>query len=629
MSAVQTGNTPLWRVLGLVHKVKQTKNGWEASCPGPNHKRGDRDPSLSVSMGLDGRVLLRCFGGCSTEDILAAIDLEWSDLFEKSEAGNPVRRFQLLNNKGIVVAQHVREDVPGDKLIHWERNGKRTLGGLKLEDLPLYRLTDLLATSDPSVPVIVCEGEKAAQALADAGVLAVATVTGASTIPSDTVLEPLQGRTNVRMWADNDDQGLTHMQKIAARLRPAPKWIKWSGAPAHGDAADYLAQGGDPAAIEQMVAMTDVQVGPRIWRASELMAMRFEPVRWAIPGLVPTGLSILAGRPKLGKSWLGLGWGIDVSAGIGALGGKMPKSQGEVLYMALEDGAQRMQERLAMMLGDKRPPDDLNIVTEWSRTNEGGIEDLSTWLETHPGARLVVVDTFKRIRPKEKGNQRLYDLDYDAIAPLAALARDRRVAIVVVFHTRKGDSPDPLEMVSGTLGLSGAADAVMVLRRERGQADASLFVTGRDVEEQDLALRWQKEEDFGWTLLGNAEDFRRSRERQEILDSVAAMPGMTPREVADALGKASGAVRYLLFAMVRDSELRVRDGKYYPRTNANSPNSTSNGHTSATSVSNSVISVVSAVRATCRRCGRSEAVHGEDDPIRCRWYSDEGLPGSA
>jgi hypothetical protein len=157
--------------------------------------------------------------------------------------------------------------------------------------------------------------------------------------------------------------------------------------------------------------------------------------------------------------------------------------------------------------------------------------------QTHLATRLIVIDTFKRVRPKEKNTQRLYDLDYDAIAPLAALARHYNVAIVVGFHTRKGESTDPLEMVSGTLGLSGAADAVLVLRRERGQADASLFVTGRDVEEQDLALRWEKDDVLAWSLLGNADDFRRSKERQEILETLKLMPGSGPTEIADALGR--------------------------------------------------------------------------------------------
>lgn len=370
---------------------------------------------------------------------------------------------------------------------------------------------------------------------------------------------------------------------------------------------------------------------PHIWTGPQLAAMAFDAPRWAIPELLPAGLAILAGRPKLGKSWLGLGWSLDIPRAAPALR-KMQVVQGESLYLALEDGPRRMQERMALMLGDSAPPAGFHVVTEWPRTNEGGLEALDEWLTEHSSARLVVIDTFKRVRPVEKNSQRLYDLDYDAMQPLAELARQHNVAIVVVFHTRKGDSTDPLEMVSGTLGLSGAADAVLVLRRERGQADASLFVTGRDVEEQDLALRWEKEDMLGWALLGQAEDFRRSKERQLLVDAVNTMPGMKPAELSDAVGKSRGSVRYLLFRLVQDGELRVRDGGYYPGlmsltgssttppNTANSPNLLQTANTSVRADStDSPIRPVSAVSGLCKNCGREWEVHGARDPISCQW----------
>jgi len=379
----------------------------------------------------------------------------------------------------------------------------------------------------------------------------------------------------------------------------------------------------------------------RIWRAPELASMTFDSTRWAIPDLLPAGLAILAGRPKLGKSWMGLGWAIDIARGAPALG-KLSVIQGEALYLALEDGPRRMQERIALMLGETPQPENLWITPEWERTNEGGIDHLDKWLSDHPQTRLVVIDTFKRVRPIEKNSQRLYDLDYDAIAPLAAMARERNVAIVVVFHTRKGESSDPLEMVSGTLGLSGAADCVMVLRRERGQADASLFVTGRDVEEQDLALRFDHDDELGWTLLGNAEQFRRTKERQGLLDAIDTMPGMTPSELADAMGKSRSGIRRLLFNMVRDGDIRTRDGHYFSSFLANTASSANSGNTQITQnrriLGNAVTAPVlppvrpvrpvrpvddvrgiAAVRGLCKRCGRDWETHGARDPISCQW----------
>jgi 5S rRNA maturation endonuclease (ribonuclease M5) len=649
------GNNAVWRILGLLERVKKSGSGWEASCPGPRHSDGqDRHPSLSVGLGLDGRVLLKCFTGCELEEILSPLGLSSADLFEKSQTGNPVRRFRLVNGTGQMVAEHIREDVLAthDKVIRWERNGKNGLGGMPVTDLPLYGLSALLA-AEKKTPVVVCEGEKAAQALIDLGMLAVGTVTGAASTPSASALEPLQEHKDIWIWPDNDDPGREHMTRIAAALHSAPRWIDWKDAPEKGDAADYVAAGGSASGIRAMlvpVVSAPVITGPRIWTGPQLAAMAFDAQRWAIPEVLPAGLIILAGRPKLGKSWLALGWALDIARPALALK-KLKVVQGETLYLALEDGPRRMQERQALMLGDALPPEQFHVVTEWPRTNEGGIDLFEQWLTAHPNARMVVVDTFKRIRPVEKSSQRLYDLDYDAIAPLAALARQYNVAMVLVFHTRKMQSDDPLEMVSGTMGVSGAADAVIVLRRERGQADASLFITGRDVEEQDLALRWEKEDLLSWTLLGKAEDFRRSSERQAILDTVEAMPGSAPRDIADALGKTPGSVRYLLFQMVRDAEVRFRNGVYYstandpnslPRarareTNANSANVSSQivrgspdtstktltGSVRGVSANSAVISN-SAVSAdvekwVCRACGRDKDTHGPQDPIACQW----------
>lgn len=654
------GNSAIWRILGLLERVKKSGSGWEASCPGPRHSDGqDRHPSLSVGLGLDSRVLLKCFTGCELEEILRPIGLSMADLFEKSQTGNPVRRFRLLNRSGEVVAEHVREDLTAtnDKLIRWERNGKNGLGGMPVADLPLYGLP-ALEQADYRVPVVVCEGEKAAQALIDMGLLAVGTVTGAAGTPSAASLQPLQGRENVWLWPDNDDAGREHMGRIAALLKPAPQWIRWSAALEHGDAADFLGGGGTAAGIASMLEVPEAR---HIWRSPELMAAAFAPTQWAIPGLVPVGLSILAGRPKLGKSWLALGWAVDVANGNAAFLHKMATTQGECLYLALEDGPQRIQERLAMVFGERLPPSDLHIACEWSRLDEGGLDELDRWLLSHVRTRLVVVDTFKRVRATEKKNARLYDSDYDAVLPLAALARLRGVAIMVVLHTRKGESDDPLELISGTLGLTGAADGVLVLRRERGQADASLFATGRDVEEQDLALRWERDE-FQWSLLGAAEDYRRSKERRAILEVIASVPGMPAGEIADAVQKTRGSVRYLLFVMVRDGEVRNRDGKYFP-SNSRAGKSTTDNYSSNTAVgqyaegakdarhararsttpispntdipnsntdtlstnrslsTNSPYSSSSGVRGggVCKKCGRGPETHGEQDLAQCSW----------
>ena len=136
-----------------------------------------------------------------------------------------------------------------------------------------------------------------------------------------------------------------------------------------------------------------------------------------------------------------------------------------------------------------------------------------------------------------------------------ALADKHRVAILLVHHLRKTRASDPIEEVSGSTGLTGAADGVLVLRRERGQADAFLCVTGRDIDEQELALSFDTPT-AQWKYLGAADDYRLSAEREEIRRALlkAARP-LSPKEVAEAIGKKDNAVKQLLWKMLRDGQV--------------------------------------------------------------------------
>lgn len=298
--------------------------------------------------------------------------------------------------------------------------------------------------------------------------------------------------------------------------------------------------------------------------AATLLQVELPEPRWAVPGLFPEGVVLLVGKSKLGKSWFALDVALSVVEG-GFAWGTIAVEAGEVLYLALEDSRRRLQDRLRTLRSGNLPPPGLTLRTQAPRSNEGGIPLVLDWLDRHPRARLVIIDVLGKFRPHEASLRRLYDLDYEAITPIGEVARARGVCVLVLHHANKLNPEDPLDSVSGTTGLVGAADAVCILRRERGQADASLFVVGRDVEEQDLAFKntLGEETGYAWRLLGNAEDFRRSKERQEIIDLLTVMPGLKPGEIADALDKKPGNVRRLLFSMVRSGEVRLRDGRYF------------------------------------------------------------------
>jgi hypothetical protein len=235
--------------------------------------------------------------------------------------------------------------------------------------------------------------------------------------------------------------------------------------------------------------------------ASALLTREFPEQKFAIDGLLAEGVTIFAGRPKLGKSWCALGLAVAVATGGRALG-SLPVSQGDVLYLALEDGERRLQKRLREMLGSNEVPARLAYATEFPRIDDGGLDALNCWLIKYPKTRLIVIDTLKRVRPHERKHGRIYDGDYDAVAPLSGLAIKYGVSIVVIHHTRKMDSNDPLDMISGSTGLTGGADGALVLTRSRGQKNATLHVVGRDFEDRELSLIWDADS-FCWQTLGN------------------------------------------------------------------------------------------------------------------------------
>ncbi len=296
-------------------------------------------------------------------------------------------------------------------------------------------------------------------------------------------------------------------------------------------------------------------------KATELVAKTFMPIKWVVQPYLPEGLAILAGRPKIGKSWLALGIAIAVAQGGIALGSVRVQA-GDVLALCLEDNERRLQRRLKALLQGSPCPDRLDLVTQWRRLHEGGLDDLRLWRDHHQEARLIVIDTLAKVRTPRGRDRDLYESDYERMIGLKALADEYGVAILVSHHLRKATADDPVDEVSGSTGLTGAVDTVLILKRDRAQADAVLFATGRDIDETETALHFDKATGL-WTALGNAEDYRRSQERNEIIKLLAANDPMTPKDVAEALGKNNSTVRALLRKMVMAGEIQhASDGRY-------------------------------------------------------------------
>lgn len=283
--------------------------------------------------------------------------------------------------------------------------------------------------------------------------------------------------------------------------------------------------------------------------------------KWIVPGYLMEGLALLGGKPKMGKSWMALGLAYAVATGGKALNA-IDVDRGDVLYLGLEDTRRRLQSRMRAIRQEYPATPRLHFKTEWPRLNEGGLEMIRSWLQATPDARFVVLDTFAVVKARSTGRGTQYEEDYDSLSGLKALADEFNICIFIVTHTRKSVADDVFDEIMGGVGLPGAADMSWVLKRERGQADGFLHVTGRDIEEREAALMFDK--DTGqWSLLGDAEEYRRSKEQNDILKLLIDSGPMTPKEIARELDKHDSTVRSLL-AKMRDARLvrKDEDGRY-------------------------------------------------------------------
>lgn len=279
--------------------------------------------------------------------------------------------------------------------------------------------------------------------------------------------------------------------------------------------------------------------------AAQLMRRHIPEPPQVVPGIIPEGFVLLASKPKLGKSWLMLNTSLAIANGGRALA-KIAVPQGEALYVGAEDNARRLQDRLARMPDEA--PVALHLVTagQMPRLDDGGLEMLDQWLDRHPDCIIVTLDTIARVRPLRSRGGDLYEEDAGFGATLQELANRHRIALVGVHHLRKAPGLDMLDTVSGSTGLTGSADAILVLDRQRGEADAVLRITGRDITEQELALKFQADEGV-WEYLGEAREYAVSGERRQILDYLEMLQKpASPKQIAAAVGGNYDSTRHLV-----------------------------------------------------------------------------------
>jgi AAA domain/Bifunctional DNA primase/polymerase, N-terminal len=286
----------------------------------------------------------------------------------------------------------------------------------------------------------------------------------------------------------------------------------------------------------------------KIANAEELKAMTFDPIKYVVPTVLCEGLTLLCGKPKIGKSWFLLHAAIAVANG-GLTLGEIHCKQGASFYCALEDNERRLRSRIDKLgLGW---PKGFFYCTELPRLGAGGADIIRNWIQEHPDARLIVIDTLAMVRALKKLDESSYQSDYLALLELRALANEFGIAVAVSHHLRKAEADDPFDTISGTLGLTGAVDSMLVIKRD-SYGGYVLHGKGRDLVEIEKALTFNRESCV-WTITGEAVTVRRSGERQAVLDAIEeAKQPIGPNDIAIATRMKPGNVRFLLYKLAKE-----------------------------------------------------------------------------
>ena len=228
-----------------------------------------------------------------------------------------------------------------------------------------------------------------------------------------------------------------------------------------------------------------------------LMSCPLQPLNFVVDSLLATGLHVLAGSPKVGKSWLALWLSVMVANGKPVWG--MSTRQGTTLYLCMEDSERRIQNRLYVI--DEDAPANAHFCTEREMLGGGLEEKLQVFLTEHPDTVLVIIDTLQMVRNVKRDNT--YANDYNDLSALKKIADKFGIALLVIHHLRKEPDDDVFNRISGTTAISGAVDSsFMLVEEKRGTGKGKLYCIGRDIEYREIQL--ERNEDNVWELVSDS-----------------------------------------------------------------------------------------------------------------------------
>lgn len=549
----------------------------------------DHDPSFSVNLETGLWFCHTCCGGGSVFDFYmkhegADFPTALKEIAEMTQLATgsdklkstkePTSTYDYQDVDGKVLFQACRYEPKDFRLRRPDGNGGWINNIKGITPIP-YNLPEVIKADT----VYICEGEKDCISLKSIGKVATTNPMGAGKWKDD-YSKYLEGK-DVVIFSDNDPPGKEHAEKVAASLRgiaSSIKIVELSGLPEKGDVSDWL-DDRDAKDTEDIIAeLESIVASTPEWEeqtkhsdkehqgitAAELITKELPEPKWAVRNIITEGLNILAAKPKMGKSINALNTGVSITT-VGKALGSIEVEQGTVIYLALEDTERRLQSRLKRMIPGGAPGlEKLHLFTRWPRMEQGGLEALEEEIQKHPDLRLVIIDTYAKFKPPgKKTNSTLYDDDYKVGSDIKDLADKYSISILIIHHQRKMPSEDIMDTFSGTLGLTAAADTLLVLQRTTGKTDAVLHINGRDVEPGEYALKFESST-LSWQLLGDVKEIKSTELRQTVFDGIKNSDGVvTIPELVESTGLEYKVIQRQLEELLKDGSIsKPERGKY-------------------------------------------------------------------
>jgi hypothetical protein len=264
-----------------------------------------------------------------------------------------------------------------------------------------------------------------------------------------------------------------------------------------------------------------------LFRMCDLQKKELKPTRWIVDGLLPEGLALLAAPSKYGKSWMMMQLCLAVTKGLPFL--EHRTEQCDCAYFTLEDGIGRLKKRINIMTNcEPTPPGFMSSVESCTMAN-GLFAQFEELLDTYPKMGLIIIDTFQKVRTGQMKNESVYAADYREMGQLKSFADKHGICLLLIHHLRKmDDDSDVFNRINGSMAMMGAADTTWILaRKKRNDINTTLTVTGRDIDEDELIVTFDKPT-VTWTLVGNPEDeaarnARREYEQDPVIKTIKSL----------------------------------------------------------------------------------------------------------